>query len=91
MQRTELLNQIILDICQCRLGSSIDALENLLLSNPKQSDMEKLVAIKNDYQQHVASNKNRVWIVIGDRKLTDMKALARFGRVVELKKEDVYR
>jgi len=50
MQRTELLNQIILDICQCRLGSSIDALENLLLSNPKQSDMEKLVAIKNDYQ-----------------------------------------
>lgn len=43
------------------------------------------------YQQHVASNKNRVWIVIGDRKLTDMKALARFGRVVELKKEDVYR
>lgn len=50
MQSTELLNQIILDICQCRLGSSIDALENLLLSNPKQSDMEKLVAIKNDYQ-----------------------------------------
>ena len=43
------------------------------------------------HQQHVASNKNRVWIVIGDRKLTDMKALARYGKVIELKKEDVYR
>ena len=43
------------------------------------------------HQQHVGSNKNRVWIVIGDKKLTDMRALARFGKVVELKKEDVYR
>ena len=43
------------------------------------------------YQQHVANNQNRVWIIIGDRKLTDMTALARFGKVVELKKEDVYR
>ena len=50
MQRTSQLNQIITDICQHRLGSSIDALENLLLSNPNQSDLEKLVAIKNDYQ-----------------------------------------
>jgi predicted Zn-dependent peptidase len=43
------------------------------------------------HQQHIASNKNRVWLIIGDKKLTDMKALARFGKVVELKKEDVYR
>ena len=43
------------------------------------------------YQQHVAKNENRVWIIIGDKKLTDMKALARYGRIVELKKEDVYR
>ncbi|MCR5271051.1 MAG: insulinase family protein [Prevotella sp.] len=43
------------------------------------------------HQQHIAANKNRVWVVIGDKKLTDMKALARFGKVVELKKEDVYR
>ena len=43
------------------------------------------------HQQYVGSNKNRVWIVIGDKKLTDMHALARFGKVVELKKEDVYR
>lgn len=50
MQKTSQLNQIITDICQHRLGSSIDALENLLLSNPNQSDLEKLVAIKNDYQ-----------------------------------------
>jgi hypothetical protein len=30
-------------------------------------------------------------MVIGDKKRTDMKALARFGKVVELKKEDIYR
>lgn len=41
--------------------------------------------------QHIASNKNRVWVVVGDKKLTDMKALARFGKVVELKKDDVCR
>ena len=41
-------------------------------------------------QQHVASNQ-RVWIVIGDRKQTDLKALQRYGRVVELKKADIYR
>lgn len=43
------------------------------------------------YQQHIANNQNRVWIVIGDKKLTDMKALSRFGKVVELKREEVYR
>lgn len=43
------------------------------------------------HQEHVTSNMNRIWIVIGDRKLTDMKALARYGKVVELRKEDVYR
>ena len=43
------------------------------------------------HQQHIGANNNRVWIIIGDKKLTDMKALARFGKVVELKKEDVYR
>ena len=43
------------------------------------------------HQLHIAPNQHRVWIVIGDRKLTDMKALARFGKIVELKKEDVYR
>ena len=43
------------------------------------------------YQQHIAKNQNRVWIIIGDKKLTDMKALARYGKVVELKTEDIYR
>ena len=43
------------------------------------------------HRQHIGENPHRVWIVIGDKKLTDMKALARFGKVVELKKEDVYR
>ena len=43
------------------------------------------------HQQYIAPNNNRVWIIIGDKKLTDMKALNRFGKVVQLKKEDVYR
>ena len=43
------------------------------------------------HQQFVAGNQHRVWMVIGDKKLTDMKALARFGKIVELKKADVYK
>ncbi len=43
------------------------------------------------HQQYIGTNKNRVWIIIGDKKLTDMNALARFGKVVELKREEVYR
>ena len=43
------------------------------------------------HQQYIVNNKNRVWLIIGDKKLTDMKALASYGKVVELKKEDVYR
>jgi hypothetical protein len=42
-------------------------------------------------KQFISTNPNRVWIIIGDKKLTDMKALARFGKVVELKKEEIYR
>ena len=43
------------------------------------------------YQQYIAKNQNRVWIIIGDKKLTDMKALAHYGKIVELKKEEIYR
>jgi predicted Zn-dependent peptidase len=43
------------------------------------------------HQQHIAKNQNRVWIIIGDKKLTDMKALSHYGKIVELKKEDVYK
>ena len=43
------------------------------------------------HQQRVGSNQRRVWIVIGDKKRTDLKALARFGKVIELKKEEVFR
>jgi predicted Zn-dependent peptidase len=43
------------------------------------------------HQQHIAGNNNRVWMIIGDKKLTDMKALERYGKVVELKKENVFR
>ena len=42
------------------------------------------------HRQHVAPN-TRVWIVIGDRKKTDFQALAKYGKVVEWRKEDLYR
>jgi predicted Zn-dependent peptidase len=43
------------------------------------------------HQQRVGNNKSRVWMIIGDKKTTDLKALSRYGKIVELKKEDVYR
>ena len=43
------------------------------------------------HQQHVGNNQSRVWIIIGDKKTTDLKALSSYGKIVELKKEDVYR
>lgn len=41
------------------------------------------------HRQHVAQNQ-RVWFVIGDRKLTDLQSLGKFGKVIELKQEDIY-
>ena len=42
------------------------------------------------HRQHVSPNQ-RVWLVIGDRRTTDMNALARYGTLVELRKDDIYR
>ena len=42
------------------------------------------------HRRHIAGNR-RVWMVIGSKKQTDFNALAKFGKVVELSKEDVYR
>ena len=55
-----------------------------LLPRVTQADVQRY------HDQHITSNR-RVWIVIGDRKLTDLQALQRYGRVVELKKEDIYK
>ena len=46
--------------------------------------------VQSYHDRHVANNR-RIWLVIGDRKLTDMQALQRYGQVVELKKEDIYK
>ena len=55
-----------------------------LLPRVTQADVQRY------HEQHVAGNR-RVWLVIGDRKFTDMQALQRYGQVVELKKEDIYK
>ena len=46
--------------------------------------------IINYHQQQVAKNQ-RIWIVVGDRKSTNLKMLEQYGKVVELKKSDIYR
>lgn len=43
------------------------------------------------HERHVAPNPNRVWVVVGDKRLTPPESLSTFGRVVELRKEDVFR
>ena len=42
------------------------------------------------HQQHVAANQ-RVWFVIGDRKHADFQTLRKYGKIVELSKEDIYK
>ena len=43
------------------------------------------------YQRQQVAPNQRVWLIIGDRKLTDLKALEKYGKVVELKREDIFR
>ena len=63
--------------------------------HPDQAIAEKTTEVSAqqimDYhRQHVADNK-RVWIVIGDRKQTDFNELSRYGKVIELKKKDIFK
>ena len=57
--------------------------------------IEQLPAISaNDivsYHQRYVANNQRIWIVIGDRKSTDFNRLQQYGKVVELKKSDIFR
>ena len=42
------------------------------------------------YQQEIQA-KPRIWFIIGNKKQLDMQALAKYGKVVELKRQDVMR
>jgi len=46
--------------------------------------------VANYHQINVANNK-RIWIIIGDRKQTDFTMLKKYGKLVELKKENIYK
>jgi predicted Zn-dependent peptidase len=46
--------------------------------------------IERFWQEQVTPNR-RIWLIIGDRRHTDLKVLARYGQVVELHKGDIYR
>ncbi|MCR4603450.1 MAG: insulinase family protein [Prevotella sp.] len=63
-------------------------------SDPNAQLVEQLTSLQVEdiarYQHEQVANNHRVWIIIGDRKLTDFNALAKYGRIVELKKEDIY-
>ena len=50
MKQNDTLNEI-LELVQCRqLGKSIDALENYLLTHPRQVDMDALISLRDDYR-----------------------------------------
>ena len=72
-----------------------NCLMNGYSADPNRQLVEALPHVSQDdvkcYQQQNVSPNNRVWVVIGDRKLTDLKALERYGRVVELRREDIVR
>ena len=44
-----------------------------------------------DFYQHNIQQQPRAYFIIGNKKQLDMQALSKYGRVVELKKEDVMR
>jgi len=67
-------------------GHTADPGQQLATALPQvgQADVEH-------FQQQTVAPNRRAWIIIGDRKLTDFRALEKYGQVVELRKEDVYR
>ena len=65
--------------------SDANATAARLLPSVSAADVEQF------YRQHISSQPNRVWVIVGDKKQTDLSALARYGRVVQLKREDIYR
>lgn len=46
--------------------------------------------IRNYYDRHV-KGATRVTIIIGDKKKLDMNKLSRYGKIVELRKQDIYK
>lgn len=69
-----------------RMGYSRDANAALLEQLPSisQSDVETF------YRQHVCG-KPRQWMIVGDVKKLNLKELAQYGKVVKVKKEDIYK
>ena len=94
--RQEILNDIQTDYPNFRTIAT--KIANLRLegytSDPNMEKAQLLPTLTTDqvkayHAQHVAPNEKRVWMVIGDRKLTDFNALSRYGKVTELKKNDL--
>ena len=67
-------------------GFNADPNEKLATTLPQVGQAE----VERFQQQTIAPNR-RAWIIIGDRKLTDFRALEKYGKVIELRKEDIYR
>ena len=46
----------------------------------------------NYYERNVKNNdRHRVWAIVGDKRKLDLKTLSKYGRIVMLKKYDIYR
>ena len=64
-------------------------------ADPDKEVLENLSAIdaaylRNYYETNVAPSPV-VWIIVGDRKALPMDDIASYGKIVELKKEDIYK
>jgi predicted Zn-dependent peptidase len=69
-----------------RLGYTSDP-DTDVLANLQAIDA---TALRSYYEKAVAPAPT-VWIIVGDRKTLPMDDIARYGRLVELKKEDIYK
>lgn len=50
MKQNDELNEILELVLNRQLGKSIDALENYLLTHPRQTDMDALISLRDDYR-----------------------------------------
>ena len=63
-------------------------------ANPEEETVKKIHGYTkddiNDFFTTQVKGKPRITIVVGNKKTMDMKELAKYGRIVELKKEDLW-
>jgi len=78
------------------LAMTVDNLETLgYTEDPDKAILENVDAITmqdlKDYYTKVISKAPMVRVIVGDSKMLDMEEIAKYGKITELKEEDIYR